>query len=162
VFEIVGGTLRWTERTEGLDAKGTLEIPEDGLKAEPNGFSETLYRAVSNGLAKCGLTEAEARSMVETWWHSYFESPGLRVFWVLPRQKTDQLLPLEVTPAPTELVRVLVGRSEVLRPRQEKEWQKLALKTGDEANAWNYLVYGDRFGLAIKERVAALGGQAAK
>jgi hypothetical protein len=162
VFEIVGGTLRWTERIEGLDAKGTLDIPEDGLKAETNGFSETLYRAVSTGLAKCGLTDAEARSMVETWWHSYFESPGLRVFWVLPREKTDQLLPLDVSPAPSELVRVLVGRSEVLRPRQEMEWQKLALKTGDEAYQWNNLVFGDRFGLAIKERIATLSSQAAK
>jgi len=34
--------------------------------------------------------------------------------------------------------------------------------TGDEANAWNYLVNGDRFGLAIKERIAALSHRAAK
>ena len=162
VFEIVEGKLRWTDRADGLDTKGTLEIPEAGLKEETIRFPETLYRSVSNGLSKCGLTDTEARAMVETWWHSYFESPGLRVFWVLPREKTDQLLPLEVSPAPTELVRVLVGRSEVLRPRQEKEWQKLAVKTGDEANAWNYLVYGDRFGLAIKERITMLSHQAAK
>lgn len=156
------GSLRWSERRDALASEDSVDLPESSFKTEPTGFSETVYKAVQSGLAGCGLTEAEAHAMVQTWWRSYFETRGLRVFWVLPRAKTNQLLPLEVSPTPTELVRVLVGRSEVLRPRQEKEWQKLALKTGDEANAWNYLVYGDRFGLAIKERIATLSAQAAK
>jgi hypothetical protein len=161
VFEIVEGKLRWTERRGGLDDMARLDISEDELKPEPDGFSETLYRAVATGLANNGLSDTEARAMVETWWHSYFMTPGLRVFWVLPRNKTDQLLPLEVSPAPSELVRVLVGRSEVLRPRQEQQWQKLAVMTGDQANKWNYLVNADRFGLAIKERITAMSHQAA-
>jgi hypothetical protein len=159
VFEIIEGKLRWTEHRDGLDDMGRLDISEDALTAEPDGFSETLYRAVAAGLIKNGLTTAEARAMVETWWHSYFMTPGLRVFWVLPPSKTDQLLPLEASPAPSELVRVLVGRSEILRPRQEQQWQKLAMMTGDKANPWVNLVNADRFGLAIKERIATLSQQ---
>jgi hypothetical protein len=98
--------------------------------------------------------------MVETWWKSYFQAPGLRVFWVLPRETTDRLLPLEVTPAPQEIVRVLVGRSEVLRPRQEAEWLADSLKTGDEAGPWNWLVGSDRFGAAIQRRVITLKNKA--
>ncbi len=156
-FEIADGKLRWTERPGGLDAGGTLSIAESDLIAEPAGFSEPLYRAIKTGLVGCGLTDTEARSMVETWWHSYFESPGLRVFWVLPRETTDRLLPLEVSPPAAEIVRVLVGRSEVLRPRKETEWFAESRKTGDEAGQWNYLVQSDRFGLAIQERVKSLG-----
>jgi hypothetical protein len=155
-FEIADGKLRWTEKTDGLDVKGSISISESDLKSEPAGFCEPLYRAMTSSLAKCGLTDAEARSMVETWWRSYFEAPGLRVFWVLPRETTDRLLPLEVFPSPTETVRVLVGRSEVLRPRQETQWLTASRKTGDEAGPWNAFVQTDRFGLAIRERVQAL------
>ena len=155
-FDLTDGRLRWAERSGGLDAKGTLSIPESDLKSEPLSFSEPLYRSMKTGLANCGLTDAEARSMVETWWRSYFEAPGLRVFWVLPRESTDRLLPLEVSPPPVEIVRVLVGRSEVLRPRKEAEWLAASRKTGDDAFSWNYLVQADRFGLAIKERVKTM------
>lgn len=163
VFErLPDGGLRWSERREALAAEGSLDLPEGSFKTEATGFSRSVYKAVQSGLAGCGLTEAEAHAMVQTWWRSYFESPGLRVFWVLPREKTDQLLPLDVSPAPNQLVRVLVGRSEVLRPRNEKEWQQLAHLTGNDACLWNSVVHGDRFGLAIKERIQALDHQAAK
>jgi hypothetical protein len=174
-FDLTTGRLRWSEQAHGLDAGGNLAIPESDLKTEPDGFSESFYRAVKTGLASCGLTDAEARSMVETWWHSYFETPGLRVFWVLPRETTDRLLPLEVSPPPTEVMRVLVGRSEVFRPRQETEWLAASRKKGSSADPfdnsaepvegsdefWNYIITTDRFGLAIKERIAKLGEQTA-
>ena len=160
-FEIADGKLRWTENTSGLEAESSLSIAESGMKEEKSGFSEPLYRAMKTGLEKCGLTDSEARAMVETWWQSYFEAPGLRVFWVLPREATDRVLPLDVSPPPTEIVRVLVGRSEVLRPRLERQWLAASHKTGDEANPWNYLIRADRFGLAIKERVEALDKVAA-
>ncbi len=155
-FELTAGKLRWTEMAGGLPAGGSTTIAESALKSEPAGFCEPLYRAMATGLANCGLTDAEARSMVETWWHSYFEAPGLRVFWVLPREATERILPLEVSPPPTETVRVLVGRSEVLRPRQENQWLAASRKTGNEAAPWNALIQNDRFGLAIRERVQAL------
>lgn len=155
VVERVNGILRWTEHTTGLDANGTLSFPESSLHSAPQGFCEALYRSVTTGLASCGLTEAEARAMAETWWNSYFEAPGLRVFWVLPREATDKLLPLEVSPPPSEITRVLVGRSEVFRPRMESEWLAISRKTGEETYRWQ-MVQGDRFGLAIGKRIGVL------
>lgn len=62
-----------------------------------------------------GLYRKEARAMVETWGDHWFE-PGLRVFYLVPRARTDELLPLTLEPAPDELVRVLVGRLELITP----------------------------------------------
>ena len=95
---------------------------------------------MKSGLAACGLLESEAEAMVQTWWTSYFETEGLRVFWVLPAATTDRILPLAVTPPPAKTVRVLVGRSEVLRPRQEKAWLAASRLTGDNAESWKYTV----------------------
>ena len=56
--------------------------------------------------------------MLETWRDSWFEE-GLRVFYVLPRAQTDAVLPVTIEPRPSELVRVLVGRVEVITPELE-------------------------------------------
>lgn len=74
-------------------------------------------------LTKEGLYEREAQAMVATWRDSWFEE-GLRVFYVVPRALTDKTLPLRIDPQPTELVRVLVGRTEVITPEMEQAIQK--------------------------------------
>src|SRR5207248_1302966 len=43
----------------------------------------------------------------------------LRVLYVAPRKWTDGWLPTTITPAPTSLVRTLVGRIETLTPSEE-------------------------------------------
>jgi hypothetical protein len=161
VFEQNGGVIRWAEFPDGLAAKGETVIPETKLKPVAAKDTLEIYQAMAAGLERQGLTRAEARSMVETWWTSYFSTPGLRVFWVVPRSATDRILPLEASPAPTSIVRVLVGRSEVLRPRQEKEWLALSQRTGNEADQWKQFVFADRFGLAVEQRVKVLSAATA-
>jgi hypothetical protein len=69
--------------------------------------------------------------MVATWRDSWFEE-GLRVFYVVPRALTDKTLPLYINPSPTSLVRVLVGRTEVITPEMEQAiQQQLEPLTGD-------------------------------
>ena len=51
--------------------------------------------------------------MVKTWSDSWFSEDGLRVLYTLPRGWTEEILPVKITPAPQELVRVMVGRAEV-------------------------------------------------
>jgi hypothetical protein len=58
--------------------------------------------------------------MVNTWRTSYFQTEGVRALFVLPRASTDALIPMTVTPAPKELVRVMVGRLELLTPERER------------------------------------------
>lgn len=156
------GTLRWTERRDAFATGGTLDLPESAFKTEPAGFCEPIYHAVRSGLAGCGLTDAEAHAMVQTWWRSYFEMRGLRVFWVLPRTATDRILPLEVSPAPSSLVRVLVGRSEIFRPRQEQAWIAMKGASSPTDVRWNQVVYSDRFGMPIQKRVEILQQRAAR
>ena len=82
---------------------------------------------------------------------------GLRVFWVVPAAKTDAILPLQVSPAPDKIVRVIVGRSEVLRPAREKEWLALSASAEEsERSRWDWLRFNDRFGGAYQRRIEAL------
>lgn len=167
VFEQDSSGVHWTARP-GLKAGEALEISKSALtRAGANNsptYSATggyydntpIYDAMRTGLAGCGLLESEANAMVQTWWSSYFETEGLRVFWVLPAATTDKLLPLSVSPAPDKTIRVMVGRSEVIRPSREAEWLALSQKTGDDASQWKYVVDYDRFGLAIQERIRDL------
>ena len=61
--------------------------------------------------------------MIKTWRNSWFEE-GMRVFYILPRRTTDEILPVTIEPRPAELVRVLVGRAEVITPGMEKSVQQ--------------------------------------
>lgn len=164
-FERTGsGELRWVEQAGGLDDKGVFDVPESAFKTEPYGTgTPALYTALQNGLTARGLTLEESRAMVETWWNSYFEKPGLRVFWVLPQASTDRILPLQVSPQPSSIVRVIVGRSEVFRPLQEKAW--LTMSNPSTSNAerlarWDEMVSTDRFGMPMASRVRALRQEA--
>ncbi|SPE62676.1 conserved exported hypothetical protein [Verrucomicrobia bacterium] len=84
------------------------------------GLSRQIGDAMAQALVKAGLYPREARAMVETWKDSWFAEDGLRVLYVLPRAWTDRTLPLALEPAPRELVRVMVGRSEILPPALEE------------------------------------------
>ena len=53
--------------------------------------------------------------MLETWRDSWFED-GTRVFYIVPRTSVDAILPLTITPAPTDIKRVFVGRMELVTP----------------------------------------------
>lgn len=72
-----------------------------------------------------GLYEKEAKAMIKTWQDSWFEE-GLRVFYILPAKATNEILPLNIQPQPKELVRVLVGRAEVITPELEQDVKRQA------------------------------------
>lgn len=100
-------------------------------------------------LVDAGLYEKEAVAMLETWRHSYFEQEGLRVFWIVPRKFTDKVLPIKFSPAPKNLERVLVGRTEVLTPQFERELMSKYVNT-------ERILPKERFFAAWKNRVKQL------
>lgn len=102
--------------TGSLSAKEELTVDKKEMNVD-----EAIHTKFTDGLIKAGLYEKEAKSMLETWRHSYFEKEGLRVFWIVPRKFTDEILPLKLKPAPKKLERVLVGRTEVMTPEFEQE-----------------------------------------
>ena len=68
-----------------------------------------------------GLFPAEARAMVKTWSNSWFAEEGVRVLYILPRDWADEVLPLTLNPQPRDLVRVMVGRAEIITPELQRE-----------------------------------------
>ncbi len=180
--QLPDGSTRWLE-VDGLAEGASLEVSEAELQRHDRAdegvvpafllinsatlrpvtkpFDRELFEALRDRLAEQGLLLSEAEAMVKTWWNSYFGKPGLRVFWVLPAERTDAILPLEIEPQPAKTVRVLVGRSEIIRPRQEKHWLAISGSGDpDESSHWSRIVSQDRFGLAYSERIHSLRQQA--
>ena len=71
--------------------------------------------------------------MVNTWQDHWFAEEGTRVLYLLPRAWTDRTLQLQVSPQPDQIVRVMVGRAELITPSVERELrdQVLTYSTGD-------------------------------
>jgi len=117
----------------------------------PETTVETAMDLVEVDLVAAGLYAKEARAMVNTWRRSYFESEGFRVLYLVPRAQVDEILPLDVEPAPRETVRVLVGRLDILTAEQEEQAQLVARDVGSLAEAEARL---GRFAAPILRRVA--------
>ncbi len=108
-----------------LARRVTLELPE--LTADVS----DVHRDLAAALATAGLYPKEAAAMIATWRDSWFEE-GLRVFYILPRTSIDDVLPIRITPNPAGLVRVFVGRVELLAPATRNAL-RAALASGDTA-----------------------------
>lgn len=78
--------------------------------------AEELGNGMAKALVSAGLFEKEAQAMIHTWHSSWFSEPGARLFYLVSRRLTDEIIPLSVEPAPEKMVRVLVGRMETLTP----------------------------------------------
>ncbi len=89
------------------------------------GSVEQLSEAVIEALVGEGLYDKEARAMVNTWKASWFGEQGTRLFYTLPQRMTDELLPLHVEPQPEEVVRVMVGRLEIMNPEEETQIEEV-------------------------------------
>lgn len=127
VFENRGGKLGF-RMISGLTGETIIERP----KLDQN--IESLLYDLKVVLVGAGLYEKEAAAMIKTWRDSWFEE-GLRVFYVLPRPMTDAVLPITIEPRPAELVRVLVGRAEVITPEMEKSVQRQVNRLRDPSAA---------------------------
>lgn len=98
---------------------------------------EDIKSELASNLVEMGLFPKEADAMIATWSDSWFEE-GKRVFYLVPRQMVDRVLPLSITPTPGALNRVFVGRVELLSPFMRAKLTG-ALSAGDTKTL-------DRFG----------------
>jgi len=101
-----------------LDAGQTLHARLDAsANSQPTAsVVEELSRQMAAALEAEGLYASEAEAMVATWRDAWFENQGVRILYILPRAWTDSTLPITMTPKPSELTRVMVGRAEVFTP----------------------------------------------
>jgi hypothetical protein len=91
----------------GASQQVTLDRPATNLSLD------AVTRELETTLVEQGLYVKEAKAMIETWRDSWFED-GTRLFYIVPPATVDAVLPLTVTPAPKSVVRVFVGRAEVI------------------------------------------------
>ena len=117
----------------GEEVTGAIPSME---KSRPVGLvAEALADDLAARLVASGLYAKEARAMVNTWKSSYFRTEGIRALFVLPQDWTEGFIPMAINPKPEELVRVMVGRLELLTPERERlaEAAVLGLASPDPA-----------------------------
>jgi hypothetical protein len=93
--------------------EATLDAPE------LNGTLDSLDKDLEGMLVAQGLYPDEARAMVQTWGDSWFEE-GSRLIYIVPARFVNTILPLTISPAPAQTVRVFVGRLELVTPATER------------------------------------------
>ncbi len=81
-------------------------------------------------LTGAGLYPREAKAMIATWADTWFEE-GARLFYIVPQKAIDDVLPLDIAPRPASLVRVFVGRMELMTPATLTD-MKTALMANDQ------------------------------
>jgi hypothetical protein len=113
------------------------------------GSVDSLYGDLEEILVGQGLYRDEAHAMVETWKDSWFEE-GSRVIYIVPRGFIDNVLPLTIDPAPGQIVRVFVGRLEIVTPTTARA-VKTALAHNDKKNLKKYERFLDPILQTVKQ-----------
>lgn len=142
----------------GVTANAELEA----VVPDATATSEDLGNRMARALVAAGLFEKEAAAMIRTWQSSWFSEPGARLFYLVPRRLTDEIIPLRVEPSPDEMVRVLVGRMETLTPEAADRLSSVILDLGtclsSDAEPWHSEL--DRFGRFAEPVLAYLKDRA--
>jgi len=102
----------------GLQTELSLDPPELTSNLD------SLSRDLQDVLTSQGLYPDEAHAMIETWKQSWFEE-GSRLFYIVPRDFLNTILPLAINPMPSQTVRVLVGRLELITPATTQALEKI-------------------------------------
>jgi hypothetical protein len=123
--------------------------PKQGLETLIDGYSENnlarLRVEMRKELIADGLYADEADAMLKTWEVAYFKSPGLRLFYLLPHQWTDAVLPLQCSLL-AEVSRTMVGRVELVTPRQRTLLRQIGQNPVSEINWFSELFRGKTAG----------------
>jgi len=110
-----------------------------GMVLDPpvlTGSVDALCGDLEGVLVGQGLYPDETHAMVETWRDSWFEE-GSRLIYLVPRGFIDHVLPLTINPVPGQIVRVFVGRLEIVTPATA-ETVRAALASNDEVTLSKY------------------------
>jgi hypothetical protein len=114
------------------------KLAEMSYRFEPADFRAEnrtrLEAAMHTALVADGLFADEATALLSTWQKSYFASPGLRVFYLVPRVWTDYYLPLSLSTS-ADVERVMIGRLELISDEQRALLSRLA-DTAPSDGSW--------------------------
>jgi hypothetical protein len=140
------------ENHDGRIAHSTASAIDDTITfgaPSLDGSLPQLLQDLESTLVEQGLFPKEAHAMLKTWQDSWFEE-GARLIYILPSAAVDTILPLQVEPAPSQAVRVFVGRIELITPAIEGS-AKSAIAQGD----WSAIARYGRFVDPILKRIYA-------
>lgn len=118
----------------GFRVLGPVRGRVNAARPELTGGISELALQLHRTLVAAGLYEKEAAAMIRTWQESWFEE-GLRLIYLLPRSSADGALPLRIDPPPAELVRVFVGRAELITPAAERKALAAVVRAGNDLGA---------------------------
>jgi hypothetical protein len=90
VAKLDGGTTQETDWNDASEAR----------------WLEKAAQTLQDQLKDAGLNEDEAKALVVVWTHDFFEADGVTLFYRLPQEEYDRLLPLTLKPRPEKQVRV--------------------------------------------------------
>ena len=103
-----------------IETEMLLPSPRDGVIEPPESFASVQHE-LESALTDSGLSEAEVDVLLEGWRHVLFDvAPSghviavpmgisLAAVYVVPTEMYDEILPLTMTPRPSERVRVGLG-----------------------------------------------------
>jgi len=138
-----GGACAFTS----LDSVDASQGDQKVLANLPAWFDEADYsmenlaalrKSFSSALVRDGLNADEAEALLNTWEASYFKRPGLRLFFLVPRQWTDYVLPLRISGVPAaDISRVMVGRIEIVTPHQRQLLKQISEAPSSNADWLN-------------------------
>jgi hypothetical protein len=127
---VQGDKVRFTLRDQ-LSPGSEMDVEEPAEESTPDKLGAVLVELLMHE----GLYEKEARAMVKTWSSDWFGEEGTRILYLVPARLTEELLPLRITPQPSEVRRVLVGRHDILTPEKEDEIVQLVQKLDSPSKA---------------------------
>ncbi len=137
-------------RPDGTLAYRTIKGGSPGaVDAGAETFASDLYALdrkaalredLAGELAANGMFADEAAALLNTWDASYFRSPGLRLFFLVPRAWVDTVLPLAIAPQ-AAVERAMVGRIELISPRQRELLARIAKGPHSNAGWWQDFIH---------------------
>jgi hypothetical protein len=119
---------------------------------------EYLRQDLQTALIDQGLYPREAAAMIETWRDSWFEE-GTRLFYLVPRASVDAILPLDIEPRPAEVVRVFVGRLEIITPETLTEVEQ-AVRLNDLSTLRRHGRFLEPIALSLQARFSSASDKA--
>jgi hypothetical protein len=134
----IPNAILFERRGDRVGYRLTGALTDETTVAPPalTGSADSLHGDLEEILVGQGLYRDEAHAMVETWKDSWFEE-GSRLVYIVPRGFIDGVLPLTIDPAPGQIVRVFVGRLEIVTPATARA-VKTALAHNDEETLTKY------------------------
>jgi hypothetical protein len=137
LFDNRGGTIRYAAR-------------------RVSGHQSTINRAMLEPRSAASLNQQLERVLIA---HGLYPKEASRLFYIAPRPAVDAVLPLDISPRPEDVVRVFVGRIELMTPETMTD-MKSALLKNDQRTLAKYGRFLEPFmGRAFSESSAAEGAQ---